>query len=103
MCFSVVIWLGDLNYRLCIYDAGEVKQLIAQNELKKLKDVDQVSLSYSSTYICNNGKKTYHHSWVNLNLENTVSSFRKNGDNYLILKKNPFTASVFIGSYSFLL
>lgn len=42
MCCSVVIWFGDLNYRLFMYDAAEVKQLIAQNKLKKLQDVDQV-------------------------------------------------------------
>lgn len=42
-CFSVVVWLGDLNYRLCMYDAGEVKQLIARRELKMLQEFDQVS------------------------------------------------------------
>lgn len=42
LCFSVVIWLGDLNYRLFMYDATEVKQHIARQELKRLQEFDQV-------------------------------------------------------------
>lgn len=46
VCFSVVIWLGDLNYRLFITDAAEVKQFIVQGDLKTLQENDQVRNCY---------------------------------------------------------
>lgn len=39
---SVVIWLGDLNYRLCFPDVGEVKKLIDEKDLRRLQEYDQV-------------------------------------------------------------
>ncbi|XP_017263815.1 inositol polyphosphate 5-phosphatase OCRL isoform X2 [Kryptolebias marmoratus] len=41
---DVVIWLGDLNYRLFQYEAAEAKQLIAQNALKRLQENDQLNI-----------------------------------------------------------
>lgn len=40
--FSVILWLGDLNYRICELEVDEVKNLIAKKDFETLQKFDQV-------------------------------------------------------------
>ena len=39
---SVVLWLGDLNYRISDLDVDQVKELITKNNFETLHNYDQV-------------------------------------------------------------
>lgn len=42
LSFSVVLWLGDLNYRISDLDVDHVKDLIAKKDFETLYNHDQV-------------------------------------------------------------
>lgn len=42
LAYSVVLWLGDLNYRLSDLDVDNVKDLIAKKDFETLHSYDQV-------------------------------------------------------------
>lgn len=44
--FSVVLWLGDLNYRLEDLDVAKVKQLVDEKAFLELCQYDQVPMSH---------------------------------------------------------
>ena len=39
---SVVLWLGDLNYRISDLDVDQVKEFITKNDFETLRNYDQV-------------------------------------------------------------
>lgn len=44
--FSVILWLGDLNYRLEELDVAKVKQLVEEKAFLELCQYDQVLMSH---------------------------------------------------------
>lgn len=44
--FSVILWLGDLNYRLEELDVAKVKQLVEEKAFPELCQYDQVRTSH---------------------------------------------------------
>lgn len=58
LCCSVVLWLGDLNYRISDLDVDDVKDLIAKQDFETLYNHDQVKslvlslVLWSSTSDC---------------------------------------------------
>lgn len=44
--FSVILWLGDLNYRLEDLDVAKVKQLVDEKAFLELCQYDQVLMSH---------------------------------------------------------
>lgn len=56
LCFhfsliSVVLWIGDLNYRISELDVDGVKELISKKDFATLHSFDQVILMVVSIYI----------------------------------------------------
>lgn len=43
---SVVLWVGDLNYRISDLDVDSVKELISRNDFEALRTYDQVGLVF---------------------------------------------------------
>lgn len=42
---SVILWIGDLNYRISDLDVDNVKELISKKDFETLHNYDQVKLS----------------------------------------------------------
>ena len=52
---SVILWIGDLNYRISDLDVDYVKELISKKDFETLHNFDQVisTLSFSPCYLNN--------------------------------------------------
>lgn len=44
--FSIILWMGDLNYRVEELDVEKVKQLVEEKAFQELCQYDQVPLPY---------------------------------------------------------
>lgn len=42
LCTSVILWIGDLNYRISDLDVDNVKELISKKDFETLHIYDQV-------------------------------------------------------------
>lgn len=47
---SVVLWIGDLNYRISDLDVDDVKELISKKEFETLHTFDQVIVAFFRCY-----------------------------------------------------
>lgn len=48
---SVILWIGDLNYRISDLDVDNVKELISKNKFETLHNYDQV-ISTTAPSLC---------------------------------------------------
>lgn len=51
---SIILWIGDLNYRISELDVDNVKELISKKDFEKLLNYDQVTtVTLSSLFLLN--------------------------------------------------
>lgn len=51
---SVILWIGDLNYRISDLDVDNVKELISKKDFEALHNYDQVISTMGSSFCCLN-------------------------------------------------